>query len=84
MHFEGVLHVSYKNLGTGAIEALTPAPMVMYRSAVTHWWGQADKFGPGKYEIIVMIDAPQDNIPPDKRLPVTPATISIPFTIPQR
>jgi len=79
--FMGVLHVSYKNLGTGAEEALTPAPMILYRNAVTHWWGQADKFPNGKYEIIMKFDAPQEDIPPSQRIPVTPLTVRLPFEI---
>ena len=81
MHFDGVMHVTYRNVGTGAIAALTPAPMILYRSAVTHWWGQADQFGSGNYELIITFDAPQDDVPAAQRIPVTPTTVKIPFVI---
>lgn len=80
--FEGIMSVHYHNLTTGEEIVLNPGTFMLYRDGVAHYWGQADILKPGRYQLIIRLESPQDNVPPAQRVPMTPVADTVLFEVP--
>lgn len=81
--FEGTMSVKYRNLATGEEIPLQPGTFILYRDAVAHYWGQANMLKPGRYQLIIRLDSPQQDVPPAQRLPMDPVADTVVFEVPQ-
>lgn len=79
--FEGVVHLTYRNLTTGEETHVVPIEFSLYRDAVTHWWAQTEGLPAGSYAFVLRFDSPQSDVPPAKRIPMTPVQVTVPFTL---
>ena len=85
MHFEGQIKHFFRNTDTGEqVVALTTRLISLQRDGVIHHWCDVPASQPlpqGHYQLVIILDATQEEFPTALRVPMKPVEVSLPFEI---